>query len=448
MLNVNIGNVYIMKENYTKAYEYCNKAYRSSLIDDMPKSKAAVLINLGEIHSHLGNVDTAYYFTDRGLTLARKHDYLDFKSGAFETLTRIDSLRGNYLSALAYKDSLMKVEDKIWDQQLNDKIAELNVEHEVEKQKKANKLLKQKAELDQQHIRTQRILIIALGVALLFIVYVGLRLQRKKSKLQSLNELLNKKNKELADSYEELKKLNATKDKFFSIIAHDLKGPIGTQSEMLNELLEDYDNVDKEELYIYLKNLRKNGDNSYTLLLNLLDWSRTQQGRIENNPETMKVKDMVVDVYELLKPRAERKRQELINNFENDELFAFADKSLTNRVLYNLINNAIKFTPSGKQIRIDGRKNGDNIEIDITDEGIGIPREKIDTLFGLNNEIKRKGTEDESGTGLGLMLCKEFADLIGGEIDVKSKEGEGSTFTFILPAVSHKAGKEKNVQGA
>lgn len=263
-----------------------------------------------------------------------------------------------------------------------------------------------------------------------------------------MNKLLNDKNQELSRNYKELEKLNKTKDKFFSIIAHDLKGPIGTQSEMLNELLVDYDNFDKEELYAYLQSLRKNGDNSYALLLNLLDWSRTQQGRIENNPETLNLNEVVFEVYELLKPRAERKQQEIVNNSENDQLYAFADQSLTNRVLYNLINNAIKFTPAGKQINIESRKKGNTIEIDVKDQGIGIPQQKIDNLFNLDNDLKRKGTENENGTGLGLMLCKEFAELMGGKIQVKSQEGKGSTFKFILPAVAHRATKEKNTQEA
>ena len=444
MLYINIGNIYHSRENFSKAYAYYNRAYKSQIINKLPKLLTAASVNLGIVNIELGNIDTADYYVKQGMELASQYDFLEFKRNAFTTKARLDSIQEDYISALSLKDSIIALDQRMWDEELQNRVAELNVEHEVEKQRQQTKHLKEKSALDDRYIRNQRILIIALGVALIFIVFLLVRSRRKSLKLQSLNNLLNKKNKQLEVNYLELKRLNSTKDKFFSIIAHDLKGPIGTQSAMLNELLEDYNSFDKEELYEYLKSLHKNGENSYTLLLNLLDWSRTQQGRISNNPDYIDVGEAVSDVTELLEQRAERKNQLLNNRINTGSFTAYVDDSLLNRVIHNLTNNAIKFTPEGEHIDIEARALNDHIIVSVSDNGIGIPQDKLENLFSLDSNFKRKGTNNESGTGLGLMLCKEFVDLMGGDISVESNPGQGSTFTFTLPTEPVKEKKPAN----
>lgn len=443
MFHVNIGNIYLTRKEYAKARSYYNRVYKSSVIESMPKTHTAALVNLGLSNFELGNLDTARYYATKGLEMAQRNDYLKFERNAHKVMASIDSARGDYISALEHKDSVIAKNEKLRNKRLNDKIAELNVEHKVEQQEQENQYLQEKAALDQRFIEIQRLFIIALVAALFFIIYFIIRLQRKKRKLQAMNELLNKKNEELADNYKQLSSLNATKDKFFSIIAHDLKGPIGTQSEMLNELLAEYQSFDKDELYEYLKGLHKNGESSYALLLNLLDWSRTQQGRIENNPEFMDVEKSVQDVFDLLSARAKRKRLKLVNKLEGPQLSAYVDKALVSRVLYNLLSNAIKFTSEGRQITVAGRKEKNFIKVWIEDQGIGIPQENLNRLFTIDNTFKRKGTSNESGTGLGLMLCKEFVTLMGGDISADSKEGEGSTFTVKIPTKPVKEGERK-----
>jgi len=439
MLYVNIGNIYLSKNDYSQAQDFYNRAYKSQIIKKLPKLRTAANVNLGIVNTELGNIDTAEYYVKQGIELATEYEFLEFKRNAYTAKARIDSIQNDYLSALALKDSIISLDQGMWDKELQNRVAELNVEHEVEKQRQQTKYLKEKSQLDDRYIMIQRILIFALGAALVFIVFLLLRSRRKSLKLQNLNDLLNKKNKELELNYQELKRLNSTKDKFFSIIAHDLKGPIGTQSEMLNEIIEEYSSFDKEELYEYLRNLHKNGENSYTLLLNLLDWSRTQQDRISNNPDYIDVGEAVSDATELLQQRAERKNQLLNNRINKGSFIAYVDYSLLNRVVHNLTNNAIKFTPEGEHIDIEATEQNGYILVSVSDNGIGIPREKLENLFTLDSNFKRKGTNNESGTGLGLMLCKEFVNLMGGDITVDSEPGQGSTFTFTLPTEPEKA---------
>jgi len=231
---------------------------------------------------------------------------------------------------------------------------------------------------------------------------------------------------------EDLEKAVATRDKLFSIIGHDLRGPIASVCSLLRLLEEDQLDPDRKERFFKLAIQNVNG--TVELLNNLLYWAKSHQNVIDCKPEIIDIKQIIDEHIELLEETADRKGISL--NFElNKPLSVFADRDMTAMVLRNLITNAIKFTPESGKITISviPADKDNNIEISVTDTGIGISKENIDKLFKIDRDIVRCGTNDEKGTGLGLLLCKEFVEKNLGNIWAESEEGSGSSFKFTLP---------------
>ena len=236
-----------------------------------------------------------------------------------------------------------------------------------------------------------------------------------------------------------LKELNATKDKFFSIIAHDLKSPFNLLLGFSSLLLENYSNFNEEKRKEYIKIINDSSLKTYELLENLLTWAHSQSGRIEFLPEKINIKILINEIVLLLEETAKNKNIKILNNTEND-LQIFADKNMIDTVLRNLIANAIKFTPKEGDITIKAQnllnENNDSFtEITVKDSGVGISPEIQSKLFKITENISTKGTEEEAGTGLGLILCKEFVEKHNGEIWVESEVGKGSEFIFTLQKV-------------
>ncbi len=247
-----------------------------------------------------------------------------------------------------------------------------------------------------------------------------------------------KANLHLADSYIKIKKLNATKDKFFSIIAHDLMSPFNSMLGFSDLLIEDFESYQIQTQKEYIGIINQSIKNTYKLLENLLTWSRLQKDIIDFNPEKINLLLIFKETCELLKQSAENKSIKLTNNI-SENIFINADKNMISTVLRNIITNAIKFTPKGGKIWIDAKNKQQFIEITTQDSGVGISKEKQSELFKIDQNTSTQGTERETGTGLGLILCKEFTEKHGGKIWVESEEGKGSTFIFTIPKTANRS---------
>ena len=238
----------------------------------------------------------------------------------------------------------------------------------------------------------------------------------------------------LRENEKQLRELNVTKDKFFSIISHDLRSPFNSLLGFTDLLLENYDSFNNEERKLMIESLNASSKKTYLLLENLLTWSRSQTGSIKFSPEEIQIKTLIHEIISLSQPAAENKNIGLIDNTEADQLVC-ADKNMLSTVLQNLITNAIKFTLKNGSVTISSKKSKqeDFIELSISDTGVGIPIDRIDDLFLIDKSVSTLGTEKEQGTGLGLILCKEFVEKLGGEIWTESEVGKGSQFIFTLP---------------
>jgi signal transduction histidine kinase len=253
----------------------------------------------------------------------------------------------------------------------------------------------------------------------------------------SYQQQLIDKNKQLRELEFELTELNDKKDKLFSIIAHDLRGPLGTAMNLIEVLVEFYDSMSKEEVIEWLLRLNTSSKHTYYLLENLLHWSRRQRGEIEFAPEELNIGSIITDTQELLSVNAGSKQIELVAELKGN-LEGYFDRNMMETVLRNLASNAIKFTKAEGQVTISAKREGDDVILIVKDNGVGIREEIIPRLFEPVKNKTTLGTAGEKGTGLGLILCKEFVEKHDGKISVDSIAGEGTTFTIVLPALKNK----------
>jgi signal transduction histidine kinase len=249
--------------------------------------------------------------------------------------------------------------------------------------------------------------------------------------LKAQNEQIKNTNQQLKLSQENLRQMNVTKDKFFSIISHDLKNPFTSLMSISNLLNDNYDMADEEDKRDAVMRINHSVKSIYLLLENLLTWSRSQRGKIEFETKPFNLSALVVENINLYTPAAVKKQISLINEFP-EELTAFGDRNTINTIIRNISGNALKFTPSGGQVFYTVTDSDGMLKVGIRDTGVGISSEDQERLFCIDKKLKTDGTDGEKGTGLGLIICKEFAEKNGGEIGVVSEEGKGSEFWFTV----------------
>lgn len=284
-----------------------------------------------------------------------------------------------------------------------------------------------------------------------FIIYI-IRRDSVESEMKKLNEELRYSNllieenlkernafiEEIEGANNQLYKLNSEKDKFFSIIAHDLKSPFSALIGMTEILAEDSEDFSREERIKINNELHITAKNLFKLLQNLLEWSQMQNGIMAYNPQKINLIEIIKQNAEILGYKLKSKNINIEYEKEKD-VFVFADENMINSIIRNILSNAIKFSNKDSVILVLFKQiNSEMIEISVKDSGIGIPENLIAKLFKIDEKVGRPGVDGEKSTGLGLLLCKEFVEKHGGTIWVESKEQGGSTFHFTLPL--HKEG--------
>ena len=240
-------------------------------------------------------------------------------------------------------------------------------------------------------------------------------------------------NVKLVKNYaEELEKINATKDKFFSIIAHDLKNPFMVILGSAELLLGNLHKFDLNRIEYFIRMIQTDTRHAHALLENLLEWSRSQTGTLEFRPTTLSLCNIVKKCIDIAKVQSEKKSIKIINKVSADQLVD-ADENMLQTIIRNLLSNAIKFTHDSGTVTVTSKADSDHLEVCVADTGVGIPKEDLDKLFRIDTKYVMPGTSEERGAGLGLILCKEFVDKHGGTIWVVSTKGKGSEFHFTVP---------------
>jgi two-component system, sensor histidine kinase ChiS len=277
---------------------------------------------------------------------------------------------------------------------------------------------------------------IIVTVIILIVSFIKYRLRRLKYDKELLQIRVDEQTFEITKKNLELLKLNAEKDKFFSIIAHDLRSPFSGFLGLTQKMAEDLPGLERDEIEKIAIGLRNSAANLYRLLENLLQWARMKQGLMSFNPEKLLFLPLVDEIVMMLIDQVRKKKIEIDYNIPGN-ITVFADKNMLQAIVRNLVSNAIKFTPAGGKITISAYRNpGKYFEISVRDSGIGMSQAILNNIFRIDVLVTRRGTEGEPSTGLGLLLCKEFVEKHHGTIRAESEEGRGSVFYFTLPVPS------------
>lgn len=331
----------------------------------------------------------------------------------YSTIAPLIDDSGNITNYIAVKEDItLRKETEIANEKLLKEL-ELSRNSLIESLEKQNTLLDELAESEEQLLKANA------------------ELEYSQNTLRDSMEFQNLLINDLAESKETLKNLNAEKDKFFSIIAHDLKGSLGSFMQATEMLESEYDAFDRDSIYQMIQSMKNSSHNLYKLLENLLDWARLQRGAIVFNLQEVKLKDVFEENINMVSSRAEQKGI-LLEFYCDDTIVCKIDRNMINTVIRNLLSNALKFTKRDGIVKLMAEKKESEVIVSISDNGIGMPSSIKEKLFKIDENVGSLGTDNEPSTGLGLILCNEFIQKHGSSIQVESEERKGSKFSFSL----------------
>jgi two-component system, sensor histidine kinase LadS len=259
------------------------------------------------------------------------------------------------------------------------------------------------------------------------------QVQEKTADLQMKNIVLEETIGKVKESETQLSQLNQVKDKLFSVVSHDLRNPLATMQSFLKLITGHQDKMNEEERKKLLSEAQQSLDNLNELLYNLLQWSRSQMNLLQFRPDKLNIKNMAETSVRLVQLHAHMK-DITITNYIDEQITAYADKDMIEFILRNLLSNAIKFSHRNSEVSIRATHENQEISIEVTDNGVGMSEAKIKKLLEKHTTISRRGTEKEKGTGLGLLISKEFIEKNSGKLSIESETGKGSKFRFTIPA--------------
>lgn len=428
----NIGNSEYELKNYTTAIEYFKE---SLILSEKINDQIGVLLaykSIGLTHKKLNKFNSALDYYKKSLDLAIVLDLKEEKLDIYNSYAELYGTIGNHYKSVDYLEKFIALKDSIYNENSSKQIAEMQTKYDSEKKEKENELLRKNNEIQNLEIAKQTNLRNSfIGVSILVILMIFILLNRFIIKKKA-NQLLILKNEVISNQRDELKEINSTKDKFFSIISHDLRSPFNVILGFTNLLVEEYNNLDDTQIRKIISSLNSSSQSAFELLANLLTWAQTQTRGIEINKEQLNLKKLVESSIAPYALNASVKNIKIVINVPSESMLSI-DKNTSITFIGNLVNNAIKFTPEGGTITIRYHENADNIELHIIDTGVGMTSEIIGKLFKIEESISTRGTNNEKGTGLGLILCKEFINKNGGDISVISEVGKGSEFIITLP---------------
>ncbi len=419
-----LGISYKKLGKFPEALEYFRRAleYQNEIKDDV--GAAASVSNIGAVYLKQGKYNEALKYFEESNIIAAKTEYIDVMINNYHFISEMYEKTGDYKKALMFFSKSVSLKDSVFNVEKHKQFANMQTKYETEKKERQNQLLKAENDLKKVEIakqKTQRNLLIIVVFVILISLLMMSKLYKQKAKT---NKIINVQKAEL-------EKLNKTRERFFSIISHDLKNSF-TSLQMGTELLSDISDLDEDEIVLIASELNKNVDNNFKLMENLLEWARIQIGRTRHEPESFDISEVIADITELLKVKAEEKKVNIISKIKENTLI-FADKNMIFSVIKNLLTNAVKFSNEFGEIVIAAKNIDKEIEITVSDNGTGISKSNRSKLFKVDEIITTPGTNGEPGTGLGLILCKEFVEKNGGKISLESEVGKGTMVAVVLP---------------
>lgn len=426
---IKIAAVYMHTDQYDKALAYYDSTFQMHQITNNQFGIAEVQLGRGMLYLKQNDFIQAEKYFEDALQRARLLNASVLEIKCYHQLATLSELTGDYQKSLGYYKQYMAYNDSLFSADMQQKLFRDQVRFATESKDDQIEALTRMEEYRLSEIRKQELIrnilvvIMALTAILLFTVY------RSGQRRKQINKLLMQHQEEMKKRSLELEQLNQVKDKFFSIISHDLRSPINALAGVLDLL--DKGAIRPDELPSAIHELRNRFTYTRALLNNLLDWTLVQMDKMSLKPTRINIKRLVDENVEMIKA-LDTKNIQFINKVSEDT-FALGDNNTINLVIRNLISNAQKFTNEGGAINIWAEDIGKEWVIAVSDTGIGMKPEVLNMLFDKINPYSTRGTANEKGTGLGLILCKEFVERNNGRIWAQSVEGTGSTFRFTLP---------------
>ncbi|MBL1215360.1 MAG: tetratricopeptide repeat-containing sensor histidine kinase [Ignavibacteriae bacterium] len=438
-LNFNMG------KNY-KSLEYFKMLLSiSSKLKDESNS-AVALYSIGLIYKKTNSEPLAVDYFLRSIEAANSEKRNKLLLKSYSEISNSYEVIGDLENALKYSRLYSSTKDSLISDLSISRMAEVKSNIEMMKSRKEIETLQQHnlvqaLELESQSNQRNFLFFVTVVVILIssFVYYryyikskTNEVIMAQRNKLDLLNKELNRKNTYLTESESKLKYLNGTKDKFFSIISHDLKNPFSTLMGYTDLLSEYFDDFSDEEKKSIINEVQNSTHRAYALLENLLQWSKSQRGELKMLPEridlSIVVSDNITNLYE-----EARKKNITLKSEISESTYVLADYNTISSVVKNLLSNSIKFTNEGGSVNVSAKDNGGHFEVVVSDNGVSISEEDINKLFRIDVHHTTIGVASEKGTGLGLVLCKEFVEKNGGKIWVESESGKGSDFKFTVP---------------
>lgn len=441
-----LAGLAIEKHDYSLAQQYVDSAYFWAKPQNSLEVIVPINIQQSNIYELSGRPNKSISLLKKSLDLIRSADYLEIETKLLTELSTVYKSKKDYKKSLHYLELVQRKTDSLNVSSIMENIVNHELEYEYKKAEKINQLVREKAEIKSQiQIKTSRLVsyILAIGLlsVLIILVFLIFNIQIRKRR----NKILREKNRQIVNQKDELSNMvtklskltdeledsNATKDKLFSIIGHDLRSPFNTICGFSEILL--LKEPEKEKRHIFYEKINYASHQLVNLVDSLLIWSRSQMGKISFHQSNFNIKEILLESLEMNKMMAEKKSISLSADItENNNLQVNADKDMIKIILQNLIGNAIKYTLENGKISMGYRKDKSKIKIFVKDNGVGMSEED---LLHLKNSLiitSKSGTKGEKGTGLGLNICKDFIAQHGGELTIKSELDKGSEFSFEI----------------
>jgi signal transduction histidine kinase len=448
----NISLLLIDEEKFDTALKNFNTSLKLKLEAGDSLTIVNNYINMADVYVRQGYYHKAIEYAQKSLAKAQKSNMKNWIQNSYYVLSKSYEKLGDYHKALEYMKLTVDIRDSIYNEQGRKQINDFETRLKIKESEKEIEMLKESKKL------SNTLLIVSIITIVLFIILVivliilyrnkktgmeneeakNLQISRVNKKLSDQNWLLNTQKKKLSEMYtelntskEQLKLSNSIKDKFFNIVAHDLREPFKELKNLSQDIYEKTDEISREEAKACAGKLKENAENLDILVNNLLQWSEAQTESIDYKPETFDLKEIIDHTLELMKPKAENKSINIISNI-TESMMAFGAPNMIGICFNNLLSNAIKFSNHGSEVYINFREAGHYYELEIKDFGVGISNDNLPKLFRPDMRISTQGTTKEKGSGLGLTITKEFVKLNGGRIWVESEPGKGSSFKFTV----------------
>ena len=429
---VEIANIKEEQNELMSALQYYYKALAINEKIRNQKGIAETYLGLGKLQIKMNSLESASTSLHLGLSISLALKDKKLESEFYEALSKFHESKGSFTKALDYFKKFKMSADSVFNTETNMQLALIETQFESEKKDKEIAQFKEaKAKQDAELQRKTTENLILYG-GFVFILVVAILLVVNIRNKKKINDQLRAQKAEIEKKNTQLRKLNRVKDKFFSIISHDLKSPFQSLSGVLE--LVSINALSDKEIKELFRDLKIKFDGTNDLLENLLQWAKMQMKETHYTPSEIELNKTIDEELQVI--QGYKTKEIALENKVTDFDKVYADINMLKLVIRNLINNAIKFTKQKGKIEILAEEMGEFVCVSVKDNGVGISEENLKKIFDSENSFTTPGTEMEKGTGLGLSLCKEFVEMNGGKIWVESQEGMGSTFKFTLKKAS------------